>query len=85
MPSEWITLDSWREATKDMSHRHQGPQQSGRETSAGIVRAHLLEADAERQKRIDRYIDYFGDGGPRRSSVTLDLCGESLLDADGAR
>jgi len=41
---------------------------------------------ADPQKRIDHYIDYFGGGGPvRRSVVTPDPCGESLLDADGAR
>jgi hypothetical protein len=32
-------------------------------SAAGIVRA-PLDADAERWKRIDRYIDYFGSGGP---------------------
>jgi hypothetical protein len=38
-----------------------------------------------RGKRIDRYIDYFGSGGSRRSGITRDPCGESLLDTDGAR
>lgn len=59
--------------------------QSGQDTSAGIVRAHLLAADVDRLKRIDRYIDYFGSGSPRRVDVTRDPCGESLLDAAGAR
>jgi hypothetical protein len=53
--------------------------------SAGIVRAHLLAAEVDRLKRIDRHIDYFGSGGPRRIGDTLDPCGESLLDMDGAR
>jgi len=60
-------------------------EQSGQDTSVGIVRAHLLDVDVARRKRIDRYIDYFGSGGPRRIGVNLDPCGESLLDADGAR
>jgi hypothetical protein len=47
---------------------------------------HLLAAAVvDRLKRIDRYIDYFGGGGPRRIGVNLDPCGESLLDAGGAR
>jgi len=37
------------------------------------------------QKRIDHYIDYFGRGSVRRSVVTPDPCGESLLDAGRAR
>jgi hypothetical protein len=52
--------------------------------TAGIVRA-PSDAGVARGKRIDRYIDYFGSGGPRRNGVSLDPCGESLLDADGAR
>jgi hypothetical protein len=44
-----------------------------------------LEADAERPRRVDSYIDYFGSGEPRRASISSDPCGESLLDGDGAR
>lgn len=40
---------------------------------------------ADPQKRIDHYIDYFGGGPVRRSVVTPDPCGESLLDAGRAR
>jgi hypothetical protein len=40
---------------------------------------------ADPQKRIDHYIDYFGGGGSvRRSVVSPDPCGESLLDAGRA-
>jgi len=40
---------------------------------------------ADAQKRIDHYIDYFGGGGSvRRSVVSPDPCGESLLDAGRA-
>ncbi len=62
---------------------HLGAEQPNRSPSAGIARTSLLEVD--RQKRIDHYIDYFGNGGARRTLVTPDPCGESLLDADGAR
>lgn len=59
---------------------------SGQDTSAEIGRVHLLAAAVvDRLKRIDRYIDYFGSGGPRRIDITRDPCGESFLDADGAR
>jgi hypothetical protein len=34
--------------------------------SAAIVRAHLLDVEADRPKRIDQYLDYFGEG--RRSA-----------------
>lgn len=44
---------------------------------AGILRA-PSDADVARGKRIDRYIDYFGSGGPRGNDVTRDPCGESL-------
>lgn len=63
---------------------HLDVEQSGRSTSAGIARAHLFEVVVGRQKRIDHYIDYFGGGG-RRTVVTSDPCGESLLDAEDAR
>jgi hypothetical protein len=62
---------------------HLTVEQPRRSASAAIARAYLFAVD--RQKRIDQYIDYFGSGGGRRSVVTPDPCGESLLDADGAR
>jgi len=58
---------------------HVRVEQSGQGTSPGIVRAHLLATDGDRLKHIDRYIDYFGGEGPRRTGVNLDPCGESLL------
>jgi hypothetical protein len=70
-----------------MSHRRLTDvrfEQSGQDMRAGIVGA-PSDADVARGKRIDRYIDYFGSGGPRGNGVTRDPCGESLLDADGAR
>lgn len=57
-----------------MPHRrrtHFRVDQSGQDMSAEIVRA-PLDADVARWKRIDRYIDYFGSGGPRRIGITLD-------------
>lgn len=64
---------------------HLGTEQSRRTASAGIAPGHLSEVDVDRQKRIDRRIDYFGSGGTRRTVATSDPCGESVLDADGAR
>lgn len=58
-------------------------EQSREDMSAEIVRA-PLDAEVARPKRIDRYIDYFGSRSPRRTGVTPDPCGESLLDAGGA-
>lgn len=63
---------------------HGTVEQSRRSASAIIARAYLFKADADAQKRIDRYIDYFGGTVVRRSVVT-DPCGESLLEADSAR
>jgi hypothetical protein len=59
-------------------------EQSGPAMSAGILHV-PLDTEVARSKRIDRYIDYFGGGGPRRIGVNLDPCGESLLAASGAR
>jgi len=36
----------------------------------GFVRAHLLRVAIHRPKRIDDYIDYFGDGGARPTGRT---------------
>jgi hypothetical protein len=58
-------------------------EQSRQSVSRGIARAYLYDIDVDRQKHIDRYIDYFG-GGAARSAATADRCGNSLLDADGA-
>jgi hypothetical protein len=44
-----------------------------------------LEADVERPRHVDSYIDYFGSGEARRASISSDPCGESLLDGEGAR
>ena len=51
---------------------------SGRSTTFEIARARLLDVDADRRKRIDDAIDYFGAA---RVVLTRDPCGESLLDA----
>ena len=64
---------------------HLTVEQSRRSASAAIARAHLFAVDVDAPKRIDHYIDYFGGGGSvRRSVVTPDPCGESLLDAGRA-
>jgi hypothetical protein len=39
------------------------PEESRRNASAAIARAQLLDIDADRPKRIDQYLDFFGDGG----------------------
>ena len=71
-----------------MSHQpatHLGAEQSGRSASAEMVRARLFGVDVQRQKRIDRQIDYFGSGGARRTVVNSDPRGESSLDAAWSR
>jgi hypothetical protein len=45
----------------------------------------FLEADAERPRRVDSYIDYFGSGEARRASISSGPGGKSLLDGHGAR
>ena len=50
-----------------MSHRPvtpDSPEQDGRSASAATARAQLLDVDADRPKRIDQYLDYFGESGP---------------------
>ena len=47
-----------------MSHRPVtalSPEEAGRNASAAIARAQLLDVDADRPKRIDQYLDYFGE------------------------
>jgi hypothetical protein len=39
------------------------PEESRRNASAAIARAQLLDVEADRPKRIDQYLDYFGGGG----------------------
>jgi hypothetical protein len=49
-----------------MPHRPSAPvgtEQAGQNVSAAIARARLLDIELDRPKRIDQYIDYFGDGG----------------------
>lgn len=42
-------------------------EQARRNASAAIARAHLLDVEADRPKRIDQYLDYFGGGASRLS------------------
>jgi hypothetical protein len=37
----------------------------------------------DRPRRVDSYIDYFGTGDARHTTVSSDPCGEALLDGDG--
>jgi hypothetical protein len=53
-------------------------------TKVRIVLEHLCEVEADRPKRIDQYIDYFGRIGARRTVVTSATCAGSLVEADGA-
>lgn len=47
------------------------PEQYRRSASAAIAHAHLLDVDVDRPKRIDQYLDYFGDGGKSGFSPRL--------------
>jgi len=38
------------------------PEEARRNASAAIARAQLLDVEADRPKRIDQYLDYFGGG-----------------------
>ena len=40
-----------------------GPEPAKRNASLAVARAYLLDIEVDRPKRIDEYIDYFGDGG----------------------
>jgi hypothetical protein len=37
------------------------PEHAGRNASAAIALAQLLPVEADRPKRIDQYLDYFGE------------------------
>lgn len=47
-----------------MSRRSVDSEGDRHGASAAIARAHLLDLEADRPKRIDQYLDYFGEGGP---------------------
>ena len=54
-----------------MSHRPSAlvsPEQAEGNASA-IARAHPLDIERDRPKRIDQYIDYFGGGGKGMPSL----------------
>ena len=44
---------------------------STEQSSRGIARAYLYDVDVDRQKHIDRYIDYFGGGAAGSLIVIL--------------
>ena len=44
------------------------PEQTRQNASVAIARAQLLDVEADRPKRIDQYLDYFGGGGESFSS-----------------
>jgi hypothetical protein len=46
------------------------PEQAKRNESVAVARAYLLDIEVGRPKRIDEYIDYFGDGGKGGSGPT---------------
>jgi hypothetical protein len=48
------------------------PEENGRNASAAIARAQLLDVDADRPKRIDQYVDYFGESGLSRRGEIRD-------------
>jgi hypothetical protein len=70
-------------ASRMDSRRSTAPTE--RNVRARGMLATSLEADVERPRRVDAYIDYFGSGEARRPSISSGPRGESLLDGDGAR
>jgi hypothetical protein len=54
------------------------PERFRRIACVDIVRALLVHVDADRQRRIDDYIDYFGSGGVRGTVVMADPDSEPL-------
>jgi hypothetical protein len=70
-------------ASRMDSRRSTAPTE--RNVHARSALATLLDADVQRPRRVDSYIDYFGSGEARRAGISSDPCGESLLDGDGAR
>ncbi len=55
-------------ATPMDSHRSAEPPE--RPASLRYTRAHPLALVADRPRRIDSWIDYFGTGEPRRTAVS---------------
>jgi hypothetical protein len=45
-------------------------ERSRRAAGSELVREHLLRIDSDRPKRIDDYIDYFGNDGARPTRLT---------------
>jgi hypothetical protein len=54
--------------------------QATRRARSDVVRTHLFTVDVDRHRRIDRYIDYFGDGDTR----SPDPAGHSWPNENGA-
>jgi bacterioferritin len=57
---------------------------AARDPSSRHTPARPLELAADRPRRVDSWIDYFGTGDARRITISSDACGEALLDGDGA-
>ncbi len=53
---------------------------AARDPSPRHTPARPLELVADRPRRVDSWIDYFGTG----DALSSDACGEALLDGDGA-
>jgi hypothetical protein len=47
---------------------------------SGRAPARPPELVADRLRRIDAWIDYFGSGDAHPTPVSYDMCGETLLD-----
>jgi len=65
-----------------MSHRPVtvvSPEEARRNASAAIARAQLLDVDADRPKRIDQYLDYFGESGLSRRGEIPDVDGTERI------
>jgi bacterioferritin len=68
----------------DILREERGAFFAAREPSPRRTPARPLELVADRPRRVDSWIDYFGTGDARRTTISSDACGEALLEGDGA-
>lgn len=59
-----------------MKKSRRGPEAPER---PALSRANSLELVADRPRRIDAWIDYFGTGDPHLTSTSYDAGGEAIL------
>jgi hypothetical protein len=69
--------------TNDANHDGSAVTNGNRADRKTIVRLLNGALATDRPRRVDSYIDYFGTGDARHTTVSSDACGEALLDGDG--